>query len=180
MTNDVTRDRLFGWKPVLFAVALALFACFGCAAPVSEAEQAEPLAFGDAIAISEAFPASERAVIDSAFADWAQATGGSAFFVRSDSADWLIERAVLDYGLGRSNRLARLVIIDGDAISPPGTTTFESELKAVTLHELGHAMGLEHGDGSLMDQYVGDCIDAASVSALCALQPCAAQRPTCD
>lgn len=157
-------------------------ALFGCASAAPSHDPVDFIAFDAEIQVSPAFPGAERAEIDGAVADWSFATGGSARFalVPTPSAGpWRIDRATLPYGLGRTHALERLIVIDADAITPPGQPVFAAELRAVVLHELGHAMGLEHGDGDLMDPHVGACIDAVSLAALCSLRPCAEQRPTC-
>lgn len=162
--------------------ALTLFALSGCSAAAPTPDPQPPIDFGAEIQVSELFSTAERGEIDAAFADWDLATGGSARFRLVPSpwdAPWSLERAPLPTGLGLCDRAARAITIDGDAITPPGLPVFAAELRAVTLHELGHAMGLPDGGDGLMNQHVGDCIDRATLETLCALRPCAAMRPTC-
>jgi hypothetical protein len=177
---------------IRLAVVLALFACFGCAASVSEAPEWQPIALDAEIAVSEAFLVAERAEIEGAAAELSLATGGSIGFRLGESGAWRIERAEitecgpdLDAARGCARRALRRIDIDPWRIYPVGVEGFDlqhwGDFRGTALHELGHALGLEHGDG-IMDPNRGDgsnCIDAASLAELCALRGCAEQRPTC-
>ncbi len=155
---------------------------------------AEPIALDGELVISDAFLPAERAEIDAAVAEWHRATGGSVRFalVRSPGdAPWRLERSVIDdcAGLGArgcARRARRLIELDPWRIYPVGAEGFDlhtwGDFRGITMHELGHAMGLQHGDGMLMrdDGEVAHCIDAGALDVLCSLRGCAEVRPTCD
>lgn len=184
-----------GWKTLLFVVALALFACFGCAAPVSEAESPETIALDGEIRVSDDFLAVERAEIDAAVAEWYRATGGSFRFSLVSSpndAPWSIERREIndcgESGIARgcARTAQRLIELDPWRIYPVGSVGFPldefGDFRGVTLHELGHAIGLGHDAGLLMEpeRETANCIDLASLETACALRGCAEMRPTCE
>lgn len=171
--------------------ALLLLAA-GCSVPVEAPEV--PVAPLDAeLRISPEFTAAEREEIDSAVAEWYEATGGSVRFglVPSPGHEpWSIERTDApacgerETWLGCTRRLERRVDLNVWGIYPVDAAGFDlqgwGELRAVTLHELGHALGLEEGATPLMSAGFGaKCIDRATVEAACAARGCAEQRPTC-
>jgi hypothetical protein len=178
---------------VLSVVVLALFACFGCAAPVSEASEWKPIALDAEIAVSQAFLVAERAEIEAAAAELSLATGGSVRFRLGEVGEWRIERTEITecgpgvtHARGCARRDERRIDLDPWRIYPVGVEGFPldewGEFRGAALHELGHMLGLEHGDGRLMDpdRELSNCIDAAALAALCALRGCADFAPTCE
>lgn len=149
---------------------LALWLLTGCSAPV-DSESEPGIAFGTTFACTPELE--QDTEVRAAFDEWASATGGSAWFELSPTGDWVLAWAPFASGMGRLMRNRRRIELNSTSEWP------EDWKRRLVLHELGHAMGLEHGDGSLMEEHVGDCIDEQTLAVLCETRECADRRPTC-
>lgn len=146
------------------------------------------------LVVDPAFPPEERAEIDSGFAEWQFATGGSFEYAarRSpDSKPWVILRGSGPF-LGQTDTWKRTIVINSDGITPPDGQPFRVEtFHHIILHEFGHAAGVVantpdaadsggHIPGTVMDAHkVVGCIDSGGLDAVCDLRGCAMRRPTC-
>jgi|SRR5688500_9488086 len=175
-------------------VALFALAAAGCVAEPAPEQTVEPLA---PIAVSPEFRPAERSEIDSAFRQWLDATGGSVDLAPAAfgaQPSWTIEREPIErcgdtaHAAGCTRRREKRIELDAERIYPVellerGFDLAEYGLfRTITLHELGHYLGLEHGDGALMNGVATEqppCIDAETLASYCALRECAAFAPTC-
>jgi hypothetical protein len=174
-------------------VAPILLAAVGCAAEPA-AEQAEEQ--HAALAVSSEFLSEERSEIDNAFRQWLDATGGSVDLAPAFGAPtaWTIEREPIErcgdtaHAAGCTRRREKRIELDAERIYPVellerGFDLAEYGLfRTIALHELGHYLGLEHGDGALMNGVATEqppCIDAETLANYCARRECAAFAPTC-
>jgi hypothetical protein len=165
-------------------LSLLLLLATGCAAAAPAQVEPELMPLDAEIQVSDAFRGEERAQIDGAAADWYRATGGSVRFElvrRAGDGPWRVERGPTAKGMGETIPWERRITINADGITPPDGQPFRAdEFRGLTLHELGHALGLEHGDGALMEPFVGTCIDEATLNAFCERRGCAEFSPTCS
>ncbi len=108
--------------------------------------------------------------------EWTFATGDSFRFSlvpSPGSAPWTITSGPLDGHAGACDRWQRLITIDEE--------NGRGAWHMVLLHELGHAIGLEHQEGALMDPFTGTpCIDQTTIDRACDLRGCAERRATCQ
>ena len=173
------------WREKKRKLAMLGLLFLGCTHPVEplEPEPVTLLEFNQAVLVSDAFPPAERAEIDGAFGDWMTATGGSALFslvASPDQKQWRIERGIPARGLGQALLHERRIIIYAEAMVLPDGLPMDNEFRLVVAHELGHALtGAEHVPGTLMDPFVGDCLDAVTVRRACEKRGCARERSLC-
>lgn len=166
-------------------IILLVLLFLGCTHPVEpvEPEPVTLLEFNQAVLVSDEFPPAERAEIDAAFGDWMEATGGSALFSLVASPDqnpWRIERGWLPGSLGVAELHERRIVINAEAMALPDGLPMDDEFRLVVAHELGHALtGAEHVPGTLMDPFVGDCLDAVTVRRACEKRGCAREESLC-
>lgn len=155
-------------------IILLVLLFLGCSsAPLAYTEH--ELDYGDVVVVAPELMGNPE--VDAAFAEWDHATGGSARFLLVSSprdAAWRLGWATFERGMGRTLREQRAIELNLASEWP------EDWARRVMLHELGHAMRLEHGDGSLMEPAVGSCIDESSLTVLCEMRGCAERRPTCE
>jgi hypothetical protein len=174
-------------------VAIAVLMAVGCGAPAQEPEAAPVAPLDAELRISVEFTAAERQEIDAAIAEWYVATGGSVRFglVPSPGAEpWGIERrdapacGEIETWMGCTRALERRVDLNVWGIYPVDEPAFDlvgwGVLRRVTLHELGHALGLEDGASPLMRRGGEPCIDSETLTVACELRGCAEMRPTCE
>ena len=98
----------------------------------------EPSPFPYSFAVDRAFPPARRANVLAAMDEWNTVTR-PPFFIDIDGDNWRIHYAPIgadcDYGDGCERHRRQAIWIEPEL----GDLTY-----AVTLHELGHALGLEH------------------------------------
>ena len=111
-----------------------------------------------------------------ALSAWTYATGDSFRFALMSSpggARWSIDGGELDGVSGVARRETREIVVDWD--------NGQGAWEMVLLHELGHAIGLGHMPGTLMDANTGiPCIDQETIDTACDLRGCAERRTTCQ
>lgn len=147
-----------------------------------------PREFPEVVHLDAAWTDDESAVIESALAEWGEATctaystpmrgwtgahGDGLAIYRADQATHDYMKGVWGTTWGDSVAIAEDQILLYD---PSGTL-----LHRVALHEIGHLWGLVHeGSGTMsIDAYHFDCIDSAAVDQFCDLYDCGCERPTC-
>lgn len=168
-----------------FALLAAAFLALSCTVRPEQHD------LGSGPVYLEGFTWDEAGVVLAALDEWSRATGGELEFAPVIGAApenaWTIRRSTLPAGQGKAWPSRRLVLIDADAITPPGQPVFEERLRAVVLHELGHAIGVfrdrpngGHVEGTLMGAHAEiGCIDEVTIAAACEITPCGAAVTTC-
>ncbi len=149
-----------------------------CAAPVVEPERLtmHQLDYMTEVVFDASVLPWQREESDWAFADWTYATGDSFRFSlvpEPGVKPWTVRAGKLDGFAGECDRWNRVIAIDED--------NGRGGWSLVLLHELGHAIGLEHTPGTLMDANTTmPCIDKTTVNTACDLRGCAERRATCN
>ena len=125
------------------------------------------------VCIDRTFDSEDKATIISAIDEWDRTLNGSMVFTTNDvSCNWTIIKSEVElYNEQREPILAQANYVGGTTITVIRTKIrSEWQLKAIMLHEIGHLLGANHMDDSLMNSHYSiklyPCIDQKTIQVI--------------